>query len=223
MSRTVSEKFEILRQETILSQYSASPHILALTEGFALRLDPSPDLDLFYSKIFDIDTAEGWGLDNWGRILQIGRGIDVESREWFGFDGSQLNPFNFGVFYNSENATYYYKMSDDAYRRLLMYKAASNISSADAATLNSLLSDIFEGKFVCALETGPMQLRFVFGFNLKPFDRAILANYGILNRGAGVGWEWYEEDIGGVFGFNGSHLQPFGQGTFSPYGVQNKE
>ena len=55
-----------MTSEAIQSQYAASVRVLALAEGFQLRLDPTEDIDLFYNKIFNILTAEGPGLDAWG-------------------------------------------------------------------------------------------------------------------------------------------------------------
>ena len=79
-----------LEEETILSQYSTSPHILELSQKFTLRIDPAPDIDVFFEKIFDIETAVGWGLDNWGRILGVPRGVQLATVDWFGYYGSQL-------------------------------------------------------------------------------------------------------------------------------------
>ena len=79
----------------IQSQYSASKRLLALAAGFQGRLDPHEDIDLFYEIMFDIYTAEGFGLDNWGVILGIGRDIPGPYLgDCFGFDGSELHPFN---------------------------------------------------------------------------------------------------------------------------------
>jgi len=64
-----------LASYAIQSQYSASEKILALCAGFQERIDPHFDVDLFYRKMFDIYTAQGVGLDNWGVILQMPRTI----------------------------------------------------------------------------------------------------------------------------------------------------
>ena len=65
----------------------------------------------------------------------------------------------------------------------------------------------------------PMVVRVVFLFYLTPYQRALLQKYGLLNLGAGVGFEFYQIDPDGTFGFDGSGLQPFGQGIFDPFGV----
>jgi hypothetical protein len=71
-------ELENIREATnyaIQSQYAASEKILALAAAFQDRIDPEADVELFYRKMFDIYTAEGMGLDNWGVILGIGRAI----------------------------------------------------------------------------------------------------------------------------------------------------
>ena len=39
--------------ETVLSQYSASPRIKALLRGFNKLIDPKADIKLFYDKVFN--------------------------------------------------------------------------------------------------------------------------------------------------------------------------
>lgn len=215
---TARRDFIELEETTILSQYSASPRILALAHGFALRLDPAPDIDTFFTNIFDIETARGWGLDNWGRILGIPRGVQVASTEWFGYYGSQLQPWNNAPFFNDQQATDNFLLTDEAYRQLLMYKAGANIGSSDAATINRLLSQIFP-TFDHVVDNGDMSIRAVFSDYLQPTEIGILNTYGALNKGAGVQWVYLSVNPDEVFGFDNSGFQPFDQGVFIPYSI----
>ena len=208
--------FQELRDETILSQYSASPHILQLTHDIALRIDPAPDIDVFFKNVFDIDTAQGWGLDNWGRILGVPRGVQVSVVDWFGFDGSQLQPWNNAPFYNPQQATNLYLLTDDAYRKLLLYKAAANIGSADAATINKLLTQVFS-TFDHVVDNLDMSIRAVFNDYLQEVEIGILNTYGALNKGAGVEWQFLSVNPNEVFGFDNSGFQPFDEGVFVPF------
>ena len=208
--------FQELRDETILSQYSASPHILQLTHDFSLRIDPAPDIDTFFENIFDIDTARGWGLDNWGRILGVPRGVQVAAVDWFGFDGSQLQPWNNAPWYNSAQATNLYPLTDDAYRKLLLYKAAANIGSSDAATINRLLTQVFP-MFDHVVDNLDMSIRAVFNDYLQEVELGILQTYGALNKGAGVEWSFLSVNPNEVFGFDNSGFQPFDEGVFVPF------
>jgi hypothetical protein len=70
------------------------------------------------------------------------------------------------------------------------------------------------------MNIGEMKVRVVFTFYLSAYERALFKEYGLLNLGAGVGFEFYQIEPDGTFGFNGSGLQPFGQGVFQPYQIE---
>ena len=199
---------------TIQSQYAASPTITALVTAFNTRIDPSADIQLFYDCIFNVATAQGVGLDWWGRIVGAERNIRVSVGEWLGFYGSGLLPFDQGVFFNGQEQDGIYMLSDDAFRQLIFWKALANISTADAATLNSLLAQMLPDRSVYILETDTvMQVRLVVETQLQPYERAIIENYGIIALGAGVGLEWLEVPTP-VLGVAGTGLAPFGQAPF---------
>lgn len=221
----MSIDFNELNLETIQSQYGASPHIRGIVAAFAQSIDPNADIDLFYRKIFDLDTAEGVGLDIWGLIVGAPRYMEIEPQDYFGFNGSLLMPFGRGPFYETDHLSNYYKLDDAAYRRLIYYKALSNISESSAESQNRLLRLLFAdeveaGNTLYIVPNGRMKIRAVFEFLLQPIDYAIFKAYGLLNRGAGVGWDFYQIQPGETFGFSGSGLQPFNQGVFDPYGIQ---
>lgn len=221
----MSIDFSGLNLETIQSQYGASPHIRGIVAAFAQEIDPNADINLFYDKIFDLDTTEGIGLDIWGLIVGVPRMMQIDREDYFGFFGSFLQPFNQGPFYETDHLGNYYALSDAAYRRLIYYKALSNISDSTAEAQNRLLANLFadeiaQGHSLYILPVGAMKIRAVFDFYLDSVSLAMFKAYGLLNRGAGVGWEWYQIAPGDTFGFNGSGLQPFNQGVFDPYGLQ---
>lgn len=59
-----------------MKQYAASPIIQQL---IADRRDYFEALwvDEFYNKVWNVDTAQGFGLDIWGRIVVIGRSVRI--------------------------------------------------------------------------------------------------------------------------------------------------
>ena len=79
--------------QTIVSQWGNSPTILALIESFNAAVDPAPDLDAFLTHVWQVDTAQGFGLDIWGRIVDIERIIHVPSDtpNPGGFEFSDIN------------------------------------------------------------------------------------------------------------------------------------
>jgi len=216
-----------LASYAIQSQYSASEKILALCAGFQERIDPHFDVDLFYRKMFDIYTAEGAGLDNWGVILQMPRAIPGPFLgDCFGFDLSGCHPFDQYPFVPDSSTTnpdaFLITLDDEHYRLLLLYKAMANISASDAATQNKLLSILIDsgiGDMPSAgyvLQVDTMVIRWVFEDFLDSMQQAIFKAVGTLARGAGVGWELYAIDPRMTFGFDGSAMQPFNQAVFVP-------
>ncbi len=185
-----------LKSYAIQSQYGASVKMLALMADFQDKIEPTADIDLFYEKFFNIYTAEGVGLDIWGRILAMPRTIE---------DGESS-----------------ITLTDKYYRLLLLYKALANISRSDANTLNSLLAELVNTGIALlppaayVLEVDTMVIRWVFEDFMNPLQMAVFKAAGTLARGAGVGWELYAIDPTKVFGFDGSGMHPFDQAPFVP-------
>ena len=199
---------------TIQSQYSTSERIIALVRSSRIRILPDADIDLFFQKIFDIDTAEGVGLDIWGRIVGVDRNLPMtETEHWFGFAEAEYGPFGEDPFWDGDLNIWNQPLDDDQFRNLLMWKALANISTADAASLNALLQAMFEGKEIVVRENGPMQITLYVYFDLEPYQRGILEQYGLMAKGAGVGFDWIEIPLP-VFGFNEADFDPFNQAPF---------
>ena len=214
----MSLDFKDLALQTIQSQYGASPHIIGIVEAAAKQIDPTGDIQTFYQKVFNPLTAEGVGLDIWGRIVGASRYLNVENEDFFGFYGSLLNPFNQAPFWLTGD-TNLFRMDDNAFRTLIFLKAAANIGNATLPGIKEILSTLFDDP-VLVMNIGEMKVRIVFTFYLTPYQRALFREYGVLNLGGGVGFEYYQIDPENTFGFDGSGLQPFGQGIFQPYEIQ---
>ncbi|GJD63742.1 DUF2612 domain-containing protein [Methylobacterium frigidaeris] len=75
---------------TVLSQFANSPILTAILEREAVALDQRPNLDAFYRQVWDLDTAEGYGLDVWGRIVGVNRVLKVVTSRFFGFAESAV-------------------------------------------------------------------------------------------------------------------------------------
>src|SRR6478609_7735667 len=119
-------------ERTVISQYSSSPTLVQMLANFHGYIDPAQDLDALYNLVSNVDTAVGYGLDVWGRIVDIGRIVEVPSGEiTFGFEEAgtaSAAPFNQGTFYAGQGLTSNYALSDNAYRVLILAKALANIS-----------------------------------------------------------------------------------------------
>lgn len=211
-------------QQTILSQYGNSPILLQLMDNYNQYIDPQADLDSFYDYVWNVETAQGFGLDIWGRIVGVSRDLVVENSDFnFGFDDgvNDYAPFGQAPFYAGPT-TGSYKLSDAAYRVLILVKALSNISRTTIRSLNQLLQNMFAGRGRCYVnDLGNMQMRFTFEFALQPYEVAILTQSGALPHPTGVGAFVLQIALPQVFGFydGAGDCQPFGQGTFINQGA----
>jgi hypothetical protein len=205
---------------TILSQYANSPRIIRLVQNFNEYVDQTANFDAFYNLVWNVDTAEGWGLDVWGRIVNVSRYLQINSPVLnFGFDDgvNDYAPFGQAPFYDGPPATSTYRLADDAYRVLILAKALSNISATTARSINQLLQNLFPDRGRCYVnDLGGMQMRYTFEFFLEPFEIAIVTSSGVLPHGAGVYVNVFQADLP-VFGFaemGTADAAPFDQAPF---------
>ena len=207
-------------RQTIVSQYANSPTLTRLIEDMDAYIDPEADIHAFYDYVYNVETAQSWGLDIWGRIVNVGRVLTIPSSpDQIGFNGSSGVPFNQAPFNGGIPSTQNFSLSDDAYRTLILVKALANISDSSAASFNRLLQNLFAGRGRCyVVDTGGMAIRYVFEFALLPYEIAIITNSSVFPRPAGVRGFVVEVNAETTFGFNGGSGQPFGQGVFMSMG-----
>lgn len=199
---------------TLMSQYATSPRITSFIMGVGEALDTTKINKDFFDMVVNLKTAQGFGLDIWGRIVGIGRavhGVDPQG-EYFGFEDG-FYPFNDQPFY-SGLVSDSWDLTDDAYRELILMKAMSNIIYATAPNINRLLWALF-GRNAYFLALGDMRGRYVLEFHINAFERHIIYNTDILPRPCGVYIDIIIDlDTNETFGFSGTGLQPFGEGVF---------
>lgn len=183
-------EFDTLVTAALQSQYSASPRIRALCDIFQEMIDATPDLLNALEKVYEPSQAEGVFLDWWGERVGVKRNVEIN-----GVDT---------------------RLDDDYYRFLIFYRAMANISNGTIAEMNRLLTTLM-GMPVFVIDNLDMTISVrVIG---QPTDLQvmILQNYGLLTRGAGVGYNIIiQNPETAVFGFRGSNLKPFNQGVFNP-------
>lgn len=224
----------------MIRQYQNSPRLMKLMDNMRGYLDPSASIDDFYNLVWNVDTAQGFGLDIWGRIVGVGRTLRfVEAGQYFGFDVTtkDFSPFGQQSLYNGADATTSYTLTDPLYRTLILCKALANISATTAPSINQLLQNLFNpatGPYVadgyvaagylatsssrrCYVMDGlDMSMMYVFDFFLSPYEVAVIAQSGVLPRPAGVQAYLMQIDAQNTFGFaEMGGMQPFGYGTFA--------
>lgn len=200
---------------TVQSQYAASPRILALAAQYWQLLDPTPSADLMISKMIDPSTAEGYGLDVWGRIVGIKRALVPVGGDYLAFappanvanpDGNSWDNAPF----NPVNADGY--ASDAVYRVYVYVKAMLNIGNGSLADLNRYFSLLFPDSGIKIIHSGTMIIR-VLDFSVRLTAADILALRTLDWVPLGVGWQLWQGEPD-CFGFAGSELQPFDQAPF---------
>lgn len=214
-------------EQTIISQYGNSSTIGQLIRNMNTYLDPRADFDTFYDFVWNVETAQGFGLDIWGRIVDIGRELLIPDDPLYwgfleAFPGSY--PFGEQPFWDgTPGATNTYTLADDAYRRLILVKALSNITATNARSLNQLLQNLFADRGRCYVnDLGGMQIRFTFEFLLTSYEFAIMTQSGAIPRPAGVGASLFNTNAP-VFGFSeaGPSAAPFDQAPFVQEGASH--
>ena len=181
-------------EQTILSQFGNSPTILALVTNMNEYIDPTLDLENFYNYVWNVNTAQGFGLDIWGRIVNVSRTIFT-------------NPVTY--------------LDDDSFRALILLKALSNITASTAPAINQLLLNwLGPGVRAYVNDLGNMAMRYMFEFALTPAQIQIMVASGIFLRPAGVYANLVSTNLpmfgfreGGTRAYTGFNQAPFFFGT----------
>lgn len=174
---------------TVLSQYANSDRLMALISSFNAALDMTENYDNLYDFVWNVLTAQGYGLDVWGRIVGVDRTLHFpsdavylgleEANSWVGFGQ--------GIFYSGGGTSNNFVLSDDSFRRLILAKAAGNISSGSIQAINSILLALFPGRGACYVaDNQDMSLTYTFAFSLSAIDLAIIELSGVMPSPAGV-------------------------------------
>ena len=212
--------------QTIISQYGNSPILTQLIADFDSWIDQTQNFDSFYSNIWNLPTAVGYGLDTWGRIVGIPRNIVVaEPLDLFsfddparGFDTSGALIYVSGPLTDTVNIS----LADADFRNLIYAKAASNICDGSTpgimAAMNTFFGNYNTPIFINESNNNNMS------YSICQVGRAIsLTNLAILDtpslpvKPAGVAAGYYVvSQLGPMFGFDveNAQIQGFDQGVF---------
>jgi len=182
--------------------------------------DPRADIDAFFDHVWNSDTAQGLGLDIWGRIVGVQRALHLPNAgDTFGFSEGANTPFSTAPFRPEgvpETSTYL--LSDAGYRQLILVKAIGNISNGTAPAINQLLQNLFAGRGRAYVnDIGSMQIRYTFEFVLTQYETAIANQSGAIPHPAGVR-AFLLTTPPRYFGFSEGGGTPFDAAPFIPEG-----
>jgi hypothetical protein len=177
--------------QTVISQYANAPILTQLITNFFQYIDQTANLDAFYDFIWNVDSAQGYGLDVWGRIVGVVRQVTVTGTlNYFGFNeagAGAFTGFNQQPFYSGAQTTNVFNLSDSAFRVLIFAKALANISDGSIKSINQLLLNLFPGRGNCYVVDGEnMTMQYMFKFALSPVELVIVQQSGVLPKPTGV-------------------------------------
>ncbi|QHC34170.1 DUF2612 domain-containing protein [Komagataeibacter xylinus] len=177
-------------QQTVLSQYANSPALCTIINAWNQCIDPSSLIDQWYDLIWNVQTAQGYGLDVWGRIVGVSRVLTISSTDYLGWrEANDLTEvgFNQAPWYSGKAATTNYRLSDAGFRQLIYAKALANISDCSITSANAVLMTLFPDQGdVYVKDNLDMTMTYVFDFVPTDVQVSIIQNSGVLPRAAGV-------------------------------------
>jgi hypothetical protein len=91
--------------KTVMKEFSNSPTLLALLDDFDQWCDTTAFQAQFLSYVWDITTAQGFGLDIWGRILGQSRYLQVQQTPGFNFGFNALTVVTAGTTFGAGDGT----------------------------------------------------------------------------------------------------------------------
>lgn len=190
VSSEIYDDYRPIWPQTVISQYANSPRLLQMIASFSDAIDAKGLTDAFYNSIWNIDTASGYGLDVWGRIVGVRRTLYIPGGStgtlgWgnaVGYFGWDQAPWN-----SNNNLTPNYSLTDQDYRKLILVKALSNISDRSIQSMNSALMIMFAGQGNAYIsDDGSMTGRIILKFQPTQVDLAILQQSGAFSNPSGV-------------------------------------
>lgn len=153
-------------------------------------MDQTQNLDNFFDFIWNVLTAQGYGLDTWGRIVGVTRNLLVPGSSTFlGFQesGNDWTGFGQGGLYGGQAVTDNVTLIDAQFRPLVLAKAASNVCDGSIHAINSILLALFAGRGQAYVaDNQNMSLTYTFSFPLTALDTAVVRTSGVLPNPAGV-------------------------------------
>jgi len=161
-------------------------------------IDPTANIQAFFDLVWNVDTAVGYGLDVWGRIVGVGRVLQLAAQDFLGLEDptnieSSGLPFNQAPFFHGQNTTGNYALLDGPFRALIFAKALANISDGTISSINQILINLFgqAGPLPLAgnsyvTDGEDMTMTYTFSSTLDPVSEAIVFQSGALPKPCGV-------------------------------------
>jgi len=185
----------------LLWQYNEAENLEALIQAKQdwFNANFSSFWDDWYTDVFNIETANDFGLEVWGIILGI-RFTSIlrpaTGGSFWGFGPYNKN-FNNGNFGSTEEV----ELSETQKRMVVKLRYLQLISRGTIPEINNALNIVF-GEGVYCRDNLDMTITVVFTFTPARDVRFIIENYDLLPRPSAVELDFVTEiDVGTAFGF----------------------
>jgi len=216
--------------QVIISQYANSPILAGLITSWFSAVDSTGFFDSFFDNVWNVDTAVGYGLDVWGRIVggvAFTRDIPVVTPiKYFSLDDPALGFDQPGTdtYITGKPLTQVVpqSMTDTDFRHLILAVAAANISSGSVSNtlfaLNTMFGPYQSYIFINQSNTGYNSMAYLlcqYGKPLSLLNLTILDEDLIPVQQSGVNIQKYVVgQTGPIFGldFNNAAIGGFDYG-----------
>lgn len=202
--------------KAVLWQYEEAENIVELTQARQswLRENHGNFWTSWCRDVFNISTANDFGLAVWARILDVNLGVTNESQDGkvpfgFGAFNENFNNSNFGQVAGSTQT-----LSTEQKRLVIRLRYFQLTSRGSVTEINEFLNLVFGEQQAWVLDPQDMSYAiYVFGFQPDSSLRFILEKYDLLPRPSTIGVQWLVASRP-VFGF-GIYNKNFNNGTFA--------
>lgn len=186
--------FEV--QNTVYMRYQDSIGIGAIVDTIGW-IDAAKDINaiLDYVMNFQSSTIGTFGLDIYGELLNFRRAFPVISKNYFGFYGSDLQPFSQapffrGIFEEIKNII----MSNDYYKLLLKALFLSVWFDGTLYSINKIINELFgyRGKIAVIRDNGDLNI--VHDFQLENWEKSLF-EFGIIPMPMATGFKFTRSDL----------------------------
>lgn len=192
MAKKYDVSFELQGlNDCFLWQYDSAVKLTSLLskkQGF-YKTAVSDFWENWTKDIFNIDTADTFGLNLWGSFFGVNRPTYT--------DGGQTIVF-----------------SDDQYRTVIKGRVMLMNSNGSVPSINQYLNYLFPNKPVFVVDYQNMSIQLIFYYTPTAEELAIINLDGFLPRPAGVNVNYQIVPPDEVFGFYGQELSTMDQGSF---------
>ena len=215
---TTKLELHVNLMRAILWQYENAPKVKTLAQGVQdwTNENHSAFWQQWFNDVFNLRTANDFGLSVWSRILDVPLTIRREKRtqSLFGFGLESDGKMNFGRGNFGRANTGDYAVTTEQARKILLLRWFQLTSKPTVPNINKALEIVF-GAGIAYVQDNLNMTNNLFMFTEMPDYQTIdlLKNTDLLPRGAGVGSEYYVMPEPG-FGFGVFHKN-FGNGNFS--------